>query len=348
MNMTANLSSDRPFKQPAFGPRRAAQLLVALGRAQASEVLKQLPDEQVAHLAWLVAHTEQLNRDQRAEVLRDFYASLTSRDYASIGGPETVQQMLEAAFGNEQAADIQSRLGAIGRPKPFKFLEHVSVSMLGQFLNTEHPQLIALIMVNLTPDHAAEVLMLLPPELQVDTLVRVVGLDRPSLESIELTQTIVQRRLAGAAQAPAGAADFAGPEQLIEVLRHVDVATQRVILEGIADLDPALAGRIRQQMFVFDDLTLLDDRSLQRVLRDVDQGDLVLALRAADEHVREVLFANMSTRAAAMVREDMEATGPVRMTVIHEAQNRIVAVVRRLEDSEEIVINRGGDDALVA
>ena len=165
---------------------------------------------------------------------------------------------------------------------------------------------------------------------------------------MDLTEAIVQRRLAGSVESPTDHTTLQGADQLTEVLRHVDVATQRVILEGIADLDEDLAGQIRQQMFVFDDLASLDDRSLQRVLRDVDQGDLTLALRAADQHVREVIFSNMSTRAAAMVREDMEVGGPVRLTVIHEAQNRIVTVVRRLQDSEEIVISRGGDDELVA
>ena len=322
--------------------------MIALGNQRASEVLARLSEDQVARLAWLVAHTEQLNRDQREDVLREFYASLTSRDYASAGGPETVQRMLEAAFGDERAVDLQARLGAIGRPKPFKFLEYVSTTMLVEFLTHEHPQMVALMLVNLTIDRAAELLMALPPELQVDTLVRIVSLDAPSPEAIELTETIVQRRLAGSYESPTPTAALQGTDQLIEVLRHVDVATQRVILEGIGDLDPDLAARIRQQMFVFDDLGLLDDRSLQRVLRDVDQGDLVLAMRASNDDVREQIFANMSTRAAAMVREDMEATGPVRMTVIHEAQNRIVTVVRRLQDEDEIVINRGGDDQLVA
>lgn len=339
--------ADSP-RPPAFGPRRAAQLMVALGRANASEVLTHLPDAQVARVAWLVAHTEQLDRGEREEVLRDFYASLTSSEHASVGGPEAVQRMLEVAFGDERAADLQSRLGSIGRPKPFKFLERVSTSLLGEFLATEHPQMIALMLVNLTSDHAAELLTLLPDELQVDTLIRIVSLDKPAPEAVELTEAIVQRRLAGAVQSPTESSALEGTDQLIEVLRHVDVATQRVILEGIGDLDPGLAAAIRQQMFVFDDLALLDDRSLQRVLRDVDQGDLTLAMRAADEEVRQTIFQNMSTRAASMVREDMEAVGPVRLTVIHEAQNRIVTIVRRLQDEEEIVISRGGEDTLVA
>lgn len=345
--MTRNQHSD-PGHTSAFGPRRAAQLLVALGKSSASEVLGHLPDEQVARVAWLVAHTEQLDRAEREEVLRDFYASLTSRDHASVGGPEAVQRMLEVAFGEERAGDLQARMGTIGRPKPFKFLERVSTTLLGEFLAAEHPQMIALMLVNLTSDHAAELLTLLPEDLQVDTLIRIVSLDKPAPEAVELTEAIVQRRLAGAVQSPAEAAILQGTDQLIGVLRYVDVATQRVILEGIGDLDPDLAAAIRQQMFVFDDLALLDDRSLQRVLREVDQGDLTLAMRAADQEVREVIFQNMSSRAAAMVREDMEAVGPVRLTVIHEAQNRIVTIVRRLQDEEEIVIDRGGEDTLVA
>jgi len=341
-------TSDSSRTRAAFGPRRAAELMVAIGKTHASEVLTHLPDHQVGRLAWLVAHTDQLDRDQREGVLRDFYASLTDRDDTSVGGPEAVQQMLEAAFGDERAADLQARLGAIGRPKPFKFLEHVSIELLAEFLTAEHPQMIALILVSLDSDFAVELLMRLPPEVQVDSLVRIVSLDAPSPDAVELTESIVQRRLAGAVHAPTDPTQLMGADQLVEVLRHVDAATQRVILEGIGELDPALATAIRQQMFVFDDLVLLDSRSLQRVLRDVDQGDLTLSMRAADDDVREVIFQNMSSRAAAMVRDDMEAVGPVRLTVVHEAQNRIVTVVRRLQDSEEIVIERGGDDALVA
>ncbi|MDA0353269.1 MAG: flagellar motor switch protein FliG [Chloroflexi bacterium] len=346
--MTPTAESGSPARNPGYGPRRAAQLMVALGRTHASQVLTHLPEEQVAHLAWLVAHTEQLGQAEREDVLRDFYASLTSRDYASVGGPETVQQILEAAFGSERAADLQSRLGRIGRPKPFKFLEYVSTGMLVEFLVTEHPQLIALMFANLNVDHAAELLMLLPPELQIETLVRIVHLDKPSFETVELTEAIVQGRLVGAAQSPTAGPALVGANQLVEVLRHVDIATQRVILEGIEDLDPELAVRIRQQMFVFDDLALLDPRSLQRVLREINQADLTLALRAADEHTGEVIFANMSTRASAMVHEDMAALGPIRLTLVHEAQNRIVTIVRRLQDDDEIVVNRGGDDQLVA
>lgn len=333
---------------PNYGPRRAAELMVALGNPHASQVLAQLPEEQIARLAFHVAHTGQLKPEQRQDVLRDFYASLTSREYAIAGGPEAVQRMLEAAFGDERAVDLQARLGAIGRPKPFSFLEHVATGMLSDFLTGEHPQMVALILVNLSVDRASELLMLLPDELQVDTLARIANLQAPTPESVELTEAIVQRRLSGSVESPSDFKPLQGTEQLIGVLRHVDVATQRVILDGIGDLDAALANALRQQMFVFEDLTLLDNRSLQRVLRDVDQGDLTLALRAADEHVREVIFANMSTRAAAMVREDMEVGGPVRLTLVHEAQNRIVTIVRMLEDSEEIVVNRGGDDELVA
>lgn len=346
--MTDRQTTASSSRASAFGPRRAAQLLVALGKTHASEVLTHLTDEQVARVAWLVAHTEQLDREQREDVLRDFYASLTSSDHASIGGPEAVQQMLEVAFGDERAADLQARLGSIGRPKPFKFLERVPTSLLGEFLAAEHPQMIALMLVNLTTEYAAELLMLLPDDLQVDTLIRIVSLDKPAPEAVELTEAIVQRRLAGSVQSPTEASALQGTDQLVDVLRHVDVATQRVILDGIGDLDAGLAAAIRQQMFVFDDLALLDDRSLQRVLREVDQGDLTLAMRAAEVDLREVIFQNMSTRAATMVREDMEAVGPVRLTVVHEAQNRIVTIVRRLQDEEEIVINRGGDDALVA
>ena len=342
----------REAKPPAgssgYGPRRAARLLVALGQSHASEVLARLSDEQIARLAWLVAHTEQLDPGQRDEVLHDFYASLTAADRVSAGGPETVQRMLEAAFGEERASDLQARLGSLGREQPFKFLERVSTPLLGEFLCHEHPQLVALILVNLSAEHASQLLMLLPPDLQVETLVGIVGLDRPAPEAVALTESIVQRRLAGAVESPTEASTLLGAEQLIEVLRCTDVATQHVILQGIADIDAGLAATVRQQLFVFDDLALLDDRSLQRVLREIDQADLTLAIRTANEELRQMIFRNMSSRAATMVLEDMEAAGPVRRSVVHEAQNRIVTVVRRLQDEEEIVINRGGEDTLVA
>ena len=322
--------------------------MVALGNVQASQVLAHLSEEQVARLTWLVAHTEQLNREEREEVLRDFYASLSSRDYASVGGPETAQRLLEEAFGSERAAEIQSKLGSIGRPKPFKFLERVPTDTLADFLSAEHPQMIALVLMHLDVDYGAALLTLLPAELQADTLVRVVSLDAPAPEAIELTEAIIQRRLAGALGPGAEAMALQGTEQLIEVLRHVDVASQRVILDGISGINPELAAELGRRMLTFEDLALLDDRSLQLVIREIDPGDLTFALRAADDELRELMFANMSSRAATMAREDMETVGPVRLTVIHEAQNRIVTVVRRLQESEEIIISRPGEDELVA
>ena len=320
--------------------------MVALGTERAAEVLSQLTDEQAGRLTWVVAHTEQLSHDQREDVLRDFYGALTSRDYLSSGGPETAQRLLESAFGEERAAEIQTQLGSIGRPKPFKFLERVSINVLSEFLAAEHPQMVALVLVHLSDELASELLTLLPDDLQVETLIRIVGLNAPSPEAVELTEMIIEKRLAGSLDDVSSTTPL-GTDQLIEVLRYVDLATQRVILEGIIDLDPELGAALRARMLTFDDLAVLDDRSLQLVLREIDQSDLTLALRAADEPVREVIFANMSTRAAAMAREDMEAVGPVRLTVIHEAQNRIVMVIRRLQDSEEIVISRPGDDQMV-
>jgi flagellar motor switch protein FliG len=322
--------------------------MVALGQEQASRVLAHLSDEQVARLTWLVSGTETLTSHRRDEVLRDFYATLTSRDYASAGGPEAVQRMLEAAFGDEKATDIQANLGAIGRPKPFKFLERVQPDLLTTYLESEHPQLVALILAHLGTDVAAELITALPEGLQVEAIVRIVNLGTPALDALELTETIVQHRLSGAATVAGEALSLAGADQLVGVLRHLDVSTQRALLDGIADLDPELGALVRSQMFVFDDLILLDARSLQRVLRDVDQRDLTVALRAAPPDLVEFIFQNVSARASAMIREDMEAMGPVRLTAVHEAQNRIILVVARLEETDEIVINRGGADELVA
>lgn len=322
--------------------------MVALGNDHASKVLAQLDDGDVTRLAWLVAHTDRLEADRRDDVLRDFYASLTSHETVSVGGPETVQRLLESAFGAERAAEMQTNLGTLGQTKPFKFLERVPLTLLVEFLGAEHPQIVALVLAHLEPDHAVSVLTQLPVELQVNTLSRIVGLEDPSPEAVKLTETIIEKRLSGALFSVQDGDALQGAEQLIELLRNVDIATQTALIDGIADIDPELAARVRQQLFVFDDLLLLDDRSLQRVLRDVDKADLTLAMRAAAPEVQEAIFQNMSTRAAAMAREDVAALAPVRLSVVHEAQNRIVSIVRQLQASDEIVINRGGADELVA
>ena len=347
-SMTDSTTQPSPSSASSYGPRRAAQLMVALGNERASQVLAQLNETEVSRLTWLVAHTESLESEQREDVLRDFYASLTSREYVSVGGPEAVQRILVEAFGEDRAAEMQTQLGGSSRTKPFKFLERVATNLLAEYLKGEHPQLVALILAMLNRDFSAEVLSELPEELQAATLIRMVSLTAPAPEAVELTEAIVEKRLSGAVFDQNEISALHGTDQLIDVLRQTDIATQQIILSGIDDLDAGIAAEVRRQMFTFEDLALLDGRSLQRVLREIDQADLMLALRAANAEVQELIFANMSTRAAQTVREDMEVSGLVRIAVVQEAQNRIVSIVRALQDSDEIVIDRGGEDALVA
>jgi flagellar motor switch protein FliG len=336
----------RNLYQSARGRKRAAALLIALGPDLAAEVLRHLPDEDIGRLSWEIVGIGSLSAQEREDILSHFYETALGRDFVSVGGLEYAQDMLEKAVGLDRAKEITSRLGKHAGSRPFTFLQQVDTKDLVTFLRSEHPQVIALVLAYLPTSQASDILSHLPEEVQPEVSVRVAMMQRTAPDVLEDVENAIRGRLGSIFSPRAELQTAGGIDAVVELLRLVDLATEKVILEGLERTDPETANEIRKRMFVFDNVTLLDDRSIQRVLREVDSKDLGLALKGATEEVRHRIVSNMSERAGKMLQEDIEALGPVRLSQVEEAQGRIVAVIRRLEEAEEIFVMRGGDDDL--
>ena len=330
------------------GPRRAAALLVVLGQERAAQVMAALPEEDVGRLAWLVAGIEKLQPGQREDLYYEFYSAVTDHEHVTRGGPEAAFDLLERAFGEERARELQMNLGTSAKDAPFAFLKNVDAQVVSGFMREEHPQAIAMALAMLPEDYAASLLMNFKDELQVAVLSRLAGMERADAEAVEIFEEMLRKRAGNLLDVDSHQQQESGTDQLVGLLRSIDTQTGKWIIDGIDEIAPTIGAQVRQQMFMFENIAELDDRSIQRVLREVDQKDLALAMRAATDEVTERLYQNMSSRGAAMLREDIEASGRVRMVVVHEAQGRIVAVVMRLEETDEIVINRGVNEEFVA
>ncbi len=331
----------------ANGRRRAAALLIALGPERAADVMRTLPEEDISRLTWEIVGIGSLDQKEREDIMSTFYETLVGRDFVSVGGLVYAQDMLERAMGKERADEIVTKLSAHTGARPFQFLQQVDPKDLVNFIQTEHPQVVALILAYLPTEFASVLLQRLPEDSQAEVSVRLAIMERTSPDVLEDIESAMRARL-GTIFAPRQELTAAGGiDAVVELLRKVDLQTEKVILDGLEKTDPETANEIKKRMFVFDNITLLDDRSIQRVLREIDSKDLGLALKGASDEVRERIVSNMSERAGKMIEDDMAALGPVRMRHVEEAQGRIVAAIRRLEEAEEIFVMRGGEDDLL-
>lgn len=330
------------------GRRRAAALLITLGKDRSAEVLRHLSDDDIEHLTWEISALGELRPDVRREVIHEFQEAAVARNVISLGGLDYAEELLRMALGEEKASQLIDRLSATSPTVPFGFLRHLNVQQLVNFLSSEHPQTIALLLSFLQAEKAANVLGTMEPELAADVAQRIALMDRAHPEIVNEVEMVLRRKLSAVLQPARESQNVGGVDVLVTLLKHSNRMTEKTIIEALEDNEPELADQIKKRMFVFENIATLDDRSIQRILREVEVRDLGLALKATPENVKECILRNMSSRAAAMLREDMEASGPVRLRQVEEAQSRIVEVVRRLDEAEEIVISRGGDDELVA
>ncbi len=331
----------------ANGRRRAAAFLIALGPELAADVMRTLPEDDISRLTWEIVGIGSLTQTEREDIMSTFYEALVGRDFVSVGGMEYAQDMLERAMGKERADEIVTKLSAHTGARPFQFLQQVDPKDLVNFIQSEHPQVVALILAYVPTEFASALLQKLPEDTQAEVSVRLAMMERTSPEVLEDIEAAMRARL-GTVFAPRQELTAAGGiDAVVEILRKVDLQTEKAILDGLEKTDPETANEIKKRMFVFDNITLLDDRSIQRVLRDIDAKDLGLALKGASDEVRERIVSNMSERAGKMLEDDMGALGPVRMRHVEEAQGRIVAAIRRLEEAEEIFVMRGGEDDLL-
>ncbi len=327
------------------GLQKAAILLIALGPERSANVFKHLKEDEIEELTLEIANTRNITPKVKDDVISEFYQVCLAQQYIAEGGINYAKEVLEKSFGADRAMDVIGKLTASLQVKPFEFIRKTDASQLLNFIQDEHPQTIALILSYLSAAQSALILSALPPDRQADVAKRIAIMDRTSPEVIKEVEKVLESKLSSLVNQ-----DYTiigGVDAVVEILNTVDRGTEKHIMETLEIEEPELADEIRKKMFVFEDILLLDDRAIQRVLRDVDNGDLATALKGSNEEVQNAIFNNLSKRLAAMIKEDMEFMGPVRMKDVEEAQQKIVNVIRKLEDSAEIVISRGGGDEIV-
>lgn len=327
------------------GKEKAAILLIALGQDISKEVFKHLEGEEIEELYLQIAKTTKIGPDVKDRVFEEFNELMLAQQYLAQGGITYARELLQSALGESKAVEIITKLTSSLQVRPFDFIQKTESEQILNFIQGEHPQIIALIISYLPAQKAGEIFRNLSEEKQVDIARRIASMERTSPEMIREVERVLERKLStvvGQDYTSAG-----GLDTLIEMLANVDRGTEKTIIESLSETDPELAEEIRKRMFVFEDIILLDDRSIQQVLKSVETSDLSLSLKGSTEEVSEKIFKNMSKRAAEMLREDMEFAGPVRVKDVQESQQKIVNVIRKLEETGEIVIARGGEDEMI-
>ena len=328
------------------GLRKAAILLVQLGRERAAEVMGQLPDQMVEDLTAEIVRLRDVSAEDAERVLSEARDSLTSASGLARGGLDLAKQLLTESLGSDRAEEIMERLGATLAEMPFEGLRRADARQLLTFLADEHPQTIALVLAHLSPQQSAIVLSGFDQKLQASIAHRIALMERASPDVIRTVERELDRRMS-TVLGPQELSSVGGVAPLVAIINRADRSTERMILEGLETVSPELAEQVRAQMFIFEDITTLDDKAIQLVLRSVESSDLALALKGVSSAVREKIMRNLSTRAAENLAEEIELLGPKRLSEVEEAQAKVVTEIRALEQAGQIVIMRSGDEAFV-
>ncbi len=332
-------------QQEITGKQKAAILLLSLGAEVSAQVMKHLREDEIEELSLEIANLNRISNQTKDKVLEEFHEICLAQEYILSGGVENARILLDKAVGPVRANEILNKLTASLAIRPFDFARKTEPGQLLNFIQNEHPQTIALVMAYLTAEQAGIILSALSPAQQVEVARRIASMDRTSPEVIREIELVLEKKLSSFVMQDFSIAG--GIESMVSILNRVDRATEKTILESLAEETPELADEIKRRMFVFEDIVLLDNRSVQRFLREVDAKDLSLALKTVSDEVRGLIFRNMSKRAVEMMKDDMSMLGPVRLRDVEEAQQRIVNAIRHLEDSGELVISRGKEDELI-
>ncbi|NLU51845.1 MAG: flagellar motor switch protein FliG [Clostridiaceae bacterium] len=320
-------------------------LLITLGPERSAQIFKHLKEEEIEQLTLEIANIRAVSPSEREKVLGEFYQLCLAQQYITEGGIGYAKEILEKALGTEKTIEIINKLTVSLQVRPFDFVRKADPSQILNFIQSEHPQTIALILSYLKPQQAAAVLSALPQEKQADVAKRIATMDRTSPDIIKDVERVLEKKISSLVTEDFTA--VGGIQAIVDVLNSVDRGTEKFIMDTLEIEDTDLAEEIRKRMFVFEDILQLDNRSIQRFLREVDNSQLALALKGATEEVQNVIYNNMSKRLAEMIKEDLAYMGPVRLKDVEEAQQKIVNVIRKLEDAGEIIISRGGGDEIV-
>jgi flagellar motor switch protein FliG len=328
------------------GTQKAAILLISLGAELSAQIFKAMNDDEIEELTTEISRLPNVPALTTGDVLDEFHQMALAQEYIAQGGVAYASEVLERALGPKRAREILERLKGQIQPAAFEIVKKVDPKNLLDFIRREHPQTIALILANMDPKQAAQILSELSPELQPDVVLRIATMDKTNPEVIKQIESILENRLSSLFTQEVSISG--GVKSVAEIMNRLDRSTERALLGTLQDQDGELAENIRRLMFTFEDIVHVDDRGVQRILKEIDQRDLALALKAAGAEVGGKIFKNMSERAATLLKEEIGYLGPVRLRDVEESQRRIVEVVRRLEESGEIIVQgRGGQDDVV-
>lgn len=322
--------------------QKAAVMLMVLGPQQAGSVVRHLDEDQIEVLSLELARLDKVTPEQREAVIREFYEVAIAQDFIAEGGVEHARRMLEEAFGNERAEEVVKRVVAAMQVVPFEFLKKADPSQVLSFIQDEHPQTIALILAYMPINNAALIISKLSSELRADVASRIAMMEQTPPEVIRRVEQVLEKKVSSLISQEMTQAG--GPKALVDLLNRVDRSTERLIMDSLTESNPELAETVKNMMFVFEDIVHLEDRAIQAIMKEVDMKELATALKGTPQEVQEKIFKNMSERAVAMLKEDMEFMGPVRLRVVEESQQKVVAIIRKLEESGEVTIGRSGEE----
>ncbi len=332
-------------KSGLSGREKAAILLISLGPDKSAKVFKHLQDDEIEELTLEIANMRKIGSEEKDDVIEEFYQICLAQNFISEGGINYAKEVLEKAMGSNKALEIINKLTASLQVRPFDFVRKADASQLLNFIQNEHPQTIALILSYLGSNQAGQILSALPQEKQADVAQRIATMDRTSPEIIKEVEYVLERKLSS--MVTQDYTSTGGVGTIVDILNSVDRGTEKFIMETLEIQDAELAEDIKKRMFVFEDIITLDSVSVQRFIREVDNNELSVALKGSTQEVKDMIFANMSKRMAEMVKEDMEFMGPVRLRDVEEAQQKIVNIIRKLEEAGEIILSRGGGDEII-
>jgi len=331
------------------GQSKAAVLLASMEPSVASRVLASMSDDEIERLTLTLSSMGSVTPEIRETVVSEFSQLLMANRYVTSGGIEYARGLLEQALGPERALEVLTRLQSSLQEVPFEFLAKADPGQITSFIQDEHPQTIALILAHLEPQTSAVILSSLPVDVRTDVVQRIATMDRTPPEIVREVERVLQRKMASVFSQ--GFTFAGGVKEVAEILNRIERNTEKAIMSELEEHDPELADEIARLMFTFDDLVYVDDQGIQKSLREIDQKELALALKAGNEEVKEKMLRNLSERAREMILEEMEFMGPVRMRQVEEAQQKIVGIIRRLEEAGEIVIQGrgggGGEDEII-
>ena len=334
------------MKKKLSGRKKAAILLISLGEDTASQILKTLPDNLIQEVTYEIANTDYVEPSDRDEIIEEFINMASAREYLLDGGIDYAKSVLHKALGTQKAKDVIDMLHQIQqKERPFSIARKADPQQLTNLLINEHPQTVALVMCYLQPEKAGLVLSKFPDDLQADIAERIGTINRTSPAIVNKIEDIMENKLSNLIEN--NAETVGGVKSLVDILNSVDRTTEKNIISDLEMKQPELADEVKASLFVFEDIVNLDRDSIQRILQEVNHEDLALVLKGASEEVANIIFVNLSKRAGEMLKEDIKYMGSVRLSIVEEAQRKIVAIIRRLDESGEIIIGRGDQDTII-